>query len=251
MSLYVRCLKSGALRGLLLLALWGLGTHAGWAQEPSQGLTNGARSWMAEKRGVRPESVEVAQPDGRLKVPVCKDGKGWQYDLAHQGTVRATCTAPVAQFYLRVSLSNAKVTSASVVGSDVQNVKNNRPVVVLRQGLLRATRLTAEQLEVLQWPASKVPLQSIDNIDNAIDAELTRDVLAGAPLRSSDLRPAMLVKRGQTVTLAIRQGGGFSITAQVEALQDGRKGDTIRLKNRESGRILSGKVVGLNSVEGQ
>jgi len=75
--------------------------------------------------------------------------------------------------------------------------------------------------------------------------------LAGKPIRSTDLRPAMLVKRGQTVTLTIRQEGGFAVVAQVEALQDGRKGESIRLKNRESGRILTGKVVGLLSVEGQ
>jgi flagella basal body P-ring formation protein FlgA len=61
----------------------------------------------------------------------------------------------------------------------------------------------------------------------------------------------LLVKRGQTVTLTIRQVGGFAVVAQVEAMQDGRKDDSIRLKNRESGRILTGKVVGLNSVEGQ
>jgi flagellar basal body P-ring formation protein FlgA len=206
---------------------------------------------MADKRGVRPEGVEVAQPDGRLTVPLCKDSKGWQYDLAHQGTVRARCADPVAQFYLRVSVSNARVSAAAGAVPNVQNAKDKRSVVVLRQGLLRGTRLTTEHLEVLQWPASSVPLQSIDNMDNAIDAELTRDVLAGNPIRSTDLRPAMLVKRGQTVTLTIRQGGGLAIVAQVEALQDGRKSDSIRLKNRESGRILTGKVVGLNSVEGQ
>lgn len=250
-SPYFRSLKSGALRALLLFVLWGLGTHAVWAQEPAQKLTSGARSWMAEKRGVRPEAIEVAQPDGRLTVPACKDSKGWHYELAHQGTVRARCADPVAQFYLRVSLSNAKASATSGASSNVQNVKDKRPVVVLRQGLLRGTRLTTEHLEVLQWPASNVPQQSIDNMDNAIDAELTRDVLAGNPIRSIDLRPAMLVKRGQTVTLTIRQEGGFAIVAQVEALQDGRKDDTIRLKNRESGRILTGKVVGLNSVEGK
>ena len=96
-----------------------------------------------------------------------------------------------------------------------------------------------------------MPLQSIDNLDNAINTELTRDLLAGRPIRSTDLRPALLVKRGQTVTLTIRQESGFAVAAQVEAMQDGRKDDSIRLKNPESGRILTGKVVGLYSVEGQ
>jgi flagella basal body P-ring formation protein FlgA len=123
--------------------------------------------------------------------------------------------------------------------------------VVLRKGLLRGAVLSATDLQVVEVAISELPMQSIDNLDNAVDAELTRDVLAGRPLRSADLRPAMMVKRGQTVTLTIRQPSGFSVAAQVEALQDGRKGDSIRLKNRESGRILTGKVVGPNSLEAQ
>ncbi len=219
-------------------------------------MRSSARNWVAEQRGTRPESVQLSELDGRLQVPTCKDSRGWQYDFpfAHQDTLRARCVAPVAQFYLRVNKSDAKALTSAAPSArtpDAQNLGASQAVVVLREGLLRGTRLTQENLEVTHWPAAKVPQQSIDNINNAIDAELTRDVLAGKPIRSTDLRPALLVKRGQTVTLTIRQAGGFAVVAQVEALQDGRKDDSIRLKNRESSRILTGKVVGLNSVEGQ
>jgi flagella basal body P-ring formation protein FlgA len=206
-----------------------------------------------EQRGVRAESVNIGEIDTRLKVPLCHDRKGWQYDFpsAQQQSLRARCAEPVAQFFLNVNVSGPRTAASAARTPNAQEARDSRPVVVLRQGLLRGTRLTAEHLELLQWPAGNVPLQSIDNMDNAINAELTRDVLAGKPIRSTDLRPALLVKRGQTVTLTIRQEGGFAVTAQLEALQDGRKDDSIRLKNPESGRILTGKVVGLNSVEGQ
>lgn len=244
---------SRALRrvGLLLLGLMGLPAVA--VQDPAQAMGSGARSWVAEQRGLRLEAVQLSELDGRLKVPVCKDSRGWQYDFpfAHQDTVRARCATPVSQFYLRVNATGAKAAATPGRAAQAPDLADSRPVVVLRQGLLRGTRLTSEHLELTRWPAANVPLQSIDNLDNAIDAELTRDVLAGKPIRSTDLRPALLVKRGQTVTLTIRQEGGFAVVAQVEALQDGRKDDSIRLKNRESGRILTGKVVGLNSVEGQ
>ncbi len=245
--------RPAALPFFMGLGIWLACAHGAWAKEPSQALIAGARQWVAEQRGLRPEAVTLGDLDTRLKVPPCSDRKGWQYDFpsAQQHSVRARCAEPVAQFFLKVSLSGSGTTPSSSRTSSSQEARQSRPVVVLRQGLLRGTRLTAEHLELLEWPVANVPLQSIDNVDNAINTELTRDLLAGRPIRSTDLRPALLVKRGQTVTLTIRQESGFAVAAQVEAMQDGRKDDSIRLKNPESGRILTGKVVGLYSVEGQ
>ena len=85
------------------------------------------------------------------------------------------------------------------------------------------------------------------DIDNA---ELIRDIQPGVPLRSYDVRRAVLVKQGQSVLLTVGQGSGFSITARVEALQDGKMGEQIRLKNPDSGRLLSGVVTGPNAARG-
>jgi len=79
---------------------------------------------------------------------------------------------------------------------------------------------------------------------------VVRDVRSDAPLRSIDIRPMVLVKRGQMVLISVGQNQGFQISARVEALQDGRFGDQIKLKNKESGRILTGQVRGPNLVDG-
>ena len=55
---------------------------------------------------------------------------------------------------------------------------------------------------------------------------------------------------GKIVQLTISQAGGFSISARVEALQDGRLGDQVRLKNLESGRLVTGVVTGPNAASG-
>jgi len=77
-----------------------------------------------------------------------------------------------------------------------------------------------------------------------------RDVRAGQPIRVQDVRQTVLVKRGQTVLLSVGQAQGFQITARVEALQDGRMGEKVQLKNSESGRILTGVVKGPSAVQG-
>ncbi|MEY2994599.1 MAG: hypothetical protein RL357_1534 [Pseudomonadota bacterium] len=226
-------------------------TGVACAASPAERMLQGGQAWIAEQRGVSVDAVGLGEIDARLEVPVCQETGGWRYDFpfSSQDTLRARCGKPVIQFYVRV-LKGGGPAEASAP-KQAETPAATRPAVVLRKGLLRGAVLSATDLQVVEVAISELPMQSIDNLDNAVDAELTRDVLAGRPLRSADLRPAMMVKRGQTVTLTIRQPSGFSVAAQVEALQDGRKGDSIRLKNRESGRILTGKVVGPNSLEAQ
>jgi flagella basal body P-ring formation protein FlgA len=81
-------------------------------------------------------------------------------------------------------------------------------------------------------------------------AELTRDVMAGQALRSSDVKRAVLVKQGQTVTMAVGEKSTFQILVRMEALQEGRFGEQVKLRNPESGRQVSGVVTGLNTVKG-
>jgi len=52
------------------------------------------------------------------------------------------------------------------------------------------------------------------------------------------------------VQLNVGKSTGFMVSARVEALQDGRMGEVIKLKSPESGRMLSGVVRGPNLVEG-
>ena len=89
-----------------------------------------------------------------------------------------------------------------------------------------------------------------DRQQDLAHAELIRDIPAGGVLRSHDFRRAVLVKQGQSALLTLGQKGNFEIKVRVEALQDGRMGEQIRLKNPESGRLLSGTVMGLNALTG-
>jgi flagella basal body P-ring formation protein FlgA len=50
--------------------------------------------------------------------------------------------------------------------------------------------------------------------------------------------------------MTVGEKSGFLITVRVEALQDGRMGEQVRLKNTESGRQISGVVTGPSTVKG-
>jgi len=59
-----------------------------------------------------------------------------------------------------------------------------------------------------------------------------------------------LVKMGQQVMMTVGNSTDFQIRVRVDALQDGRMGEQVRLKNTESGKIMSGVVIGPNAVKG-
>ena len=61
-------------------------------------------------------------------------------------------------------------------------------------------------------------------------------------------RAALLVRRGQSVDLTVVTSSGLELSLRAEALADGRMGETVSLRNPESGRVLTGIVTGRNTA---
>lgn len=91
--------------------------------------------------------------------------------------------------------------------------------------------------------AGKRPLFQLD--ENLV---LLRSLPAGTILTSSDVDYPLLVKKGEPVTIFFQQGA-ISVQAQGLALEDGRLGSRIQVKNDSSGKIVEGTVVGEGMIE--
>jgi len=50
--------------------------------------------------------------------------------------------------------------------------------------------------------------------------------------------------------MVVGEQSSFLVRVRLEALQDGRMGEQVKLKNPESGRQVSGVVIGPNQVKG-
>ena len=74
-----------------------------------------------------------------------------------------------------------------------------------------------------------------------IGHETRHDLAAGQPVHARDIMPARLVVRGSLVTLKI-ETPMMLITAQGRALQDGAVGETVRVTNTQSNRVVEGVV---------
>ena len=90
--------------------------------------------------------------------------------------------------------------------------------------------------------------------DTLIGTKAKRSIRALLPVRKNDVeeqtRPetTILIKRREQVKMTARIGA-LDVSATGEALQDGRMGDVIRIRNIESNANVQGRVTGLGEVE--
>lgn len=253
----------------LTLATWFMGWGVGFAQSSPQmgsqaAMFSQVKSWMADTHKVKADEVSIAPLDPRVQVQACGKALAVDHPFSSKDTVRVRCADPVWQVYLQVSMPQPPIAQAAVAatssgkpsssgapnGSIAAAVAVVKTVVVPKRLIQRGTVIEADMLEEVSQAAGNVDNSMLQSLKDAVTAEAVRDLSAGQALRSSDIRRAILVKQGQLVTMNVGDKSGFLITVRVEALQDGRMGDQVKLKNTESGRQISGVVVGPNLVKG-
>ena len=254
----------------LAMATWFMAWGVGFAQTtPPIGsqasMFNQVKSWMAETHKVKAAEVSIAPLDPRVQIQACSKSLSVDHPFSSKDTVRVRCVDPVWQVYLQVSMPlppppppppvQANATAGSqgkplTLGAAPAVAPVSKTVVVPKKLIQRGTIIEADMLEEVSQTGGQVDNSLLQSIKDALTAEAVRDLSAGQALRSSDVRRAILVKQGQLVTMTVGDKSGFLITLRVEAMQDGRMGEQVRLKNTESGRQISGVVVGPNLVKG-
>jgi flagella basal body P-ring formation protein FlgA len=219
-----------------------------------------ARAWVSQEQQLPAEQVQFASLDSRVRIAEC--GQPLQFDYpfsTSRETVRVRCNQPTPwQLFLRLTgpatarpIAPAPVQTAPARPSGpVMAQTATKTVVVTRRLLQRGTELNASMLEEVQRPALGLDPLAISSLKDAEAAEVVRDIPAGVALRSYDIKRSLMVRKGQLAMLTVGQGGGFQITVKVQAEQDGHLGEQIRLKNTESGRLISGVVTGPNALKG-
>ena len=241
------------LAGATWLMATGLASAQPSAQIGSQAsMFNQVRTWLSETHKVKTDQVQIAPLDPRVQVQNCPKSLTIDHPFSSKDTVRVRCVDPVWQIYLQVSMplaSNTAPTAASNAGA-LNSSAAPKTVVVPKRLIQRGTVIEADMLEEVSQQGGNTDSSLLQSTKDALAAEAVRDLSAGQALRVSDIRRAILVKQGQLVTMTVGDKSGFLITVRVEALQDGRMGEQVKLKNTESGRQISGIVTGPNLVKG-
>lgn len=118
-----------------------------------------------------------------------------------------------------------------------------REIPVLARSLSAGETIAAHDVIWTDMAERRINRTMVTEISQLEGKEAVRPMREGAPIRISDVRAPVLVKRGSIVTIVI-SFSGMSLSATGKAMQDGARGDTIRLVNLSTSRTVEAEVIG-------
>lgn len=121
-------------------------------------------------------------------------------------------------------------------------------VLVAARALPRGAHLNAQDVEFDRRDLSRLPYGYLTDPAELEGMMSKRRLNAGTVITPSSLKEAPMVKRGERVTLTIKSGG-LRIHAAGTAMQEGSRGQRIRVRNINSKRVVEGVIIGPGLVE--
>jgi flagella basal body P-ring formation protein FlgA len=147
-------------------------------------------------------------------------------DGEHPLKVRLSCGGEVVELAVRAELHGRRRIAAAA-----------RPI-------LGGAEIARE--DVVWIPSEE---EGIVSFDELAEWEAARPIPQGERLRRTDLKPPVLVRKGEELTAWTGSGGGFRVTTPAQARGPGRRGETIAVWLPRAGRIARARVVGRACVE--
>jgi flagella basal body P-ring formation protein FlgA len=120
-------------------------------------------------------------------------------------------------------------------------------IPVLARSMQRGEAIRESDLDFIKQRRGAVGRNTIMDVSRIVGKTPRRYLQTGKPIRITDLRMPILVAKGKLVTLTLKNQH-MLITATGKALEDGAKGDVIRVTNTRSRQTVQGVVVAPNRV---
>jgi flagella basal body P-ring formation protein FlgA len=121
-------------------------------------------------------------------------------------------------------------------------------VVTSTAALSHGQRLSSQNTEIRDY-YGKLPKDTLLSMADISQMEAIRTIRVGQLLRASDLKPATLIKKGDSVKLVVGSGL-LKITVTLVALDNGKLDQQINLLNPESGEQVRAIVTGAGQARG-
>ena len=180
--------------------------------------------------------IDVGNLDSRLKLRKCDKFLTLKLTTpphqSNRGTVKTSCE------------SGKRWTIYIPVQIDI-----HKEVIVAAKDLPRGSVVTAQDLQVMQLSTSNfgVGLALSSQAESVYGMELVRPLRAGNPVNTKYLKKPNIIAKGDPVTL---EAGTEVLNVSVGgvALDDGHLGKRIRVRNKQSKKIVNGLVVAPGKV---
>mgnify|MGYP001237017109 CR=1 FL=1 len=120
-------------------------------------------------------------------------------------------------------------------------------VPTLASSVKRGDIISASDIEMIELRENMLSRNVITNLADLQGMAAAKDISSSEPIRTMDIALPQLVERGGQLTI-IYKAGTMSLTAKGKALQNGARGELIRIVNLASNKNLQGMVTGDHEV---
>lgn len=118
-----------------------------------------------------------------------------------------------------------------------------RDVPVLAEGHRSGQMIRREDLVMLPTPVDRIGTEVLTNPDDMVGKIVKRGINARALIKNQDVQLPMLVKRGEMVNVSMKQGV-MALSMRARALEDGARGDTVRVQNQTTKKTIDVIITG-------
>ncbi|MCH2038965.1 MAG: flagellar basal body P-ring formation chaperone FlgA [Rickettsiales bacterium] len=126
-------------------------------------------------------------------------------------------------------------------------IKTFLNVPVLEQKHKKHQVIRSEQIHYKKFPLNRLRSGTIFDAAEIIDKQTSRSVSANSPIRSQHIMQPYLVRKDEIISIVFKNKFMNLKTSGI-AMDNGIKGERIRIKNLRSGKIIAGKIIGKSTV---
>ena len=115
-------------------------------------------------------------------------------------------------------------------------------VPMLRRHAMPGEVITEDMVSWERVAARRATVTTVTRHEDIVGQTARRPLTAGVPIRLTDLKPNLLVTKGDLITLTVRTGT-MTLTARGKALESGSEGAVIRVTNVQSQKVVEARVI--------
>jgi flagellar basal body P-ring formation protein FlgA len=198
----------------------------------TEDLLTWVKAFVLKEMKENPDNVQVklGGPEKKITLPAGDIKTTFRPPLSgkYEGTLLITTELEVNNHLVKVLPLRVVVT--------VQHA-----VAVAKKRIEKGEKLTTENAGMMRVSTAKIPPDALRHIEIALGRTAAILLVPGAVLRIGSLYDPPVIRRGQLAQGLMRKGN-VEITVEVRAVEDGKAGDSIRVQNTKSQKVLRARV---------
>jgi flagella basal body P-ring formation protein FlgA len=123
-----------------------------------------------------------------------------------------------------------------------------KTVLVAKRALIRGSRITSDDIYQIEMDSQKLKQGYFTDKKELIGLICKHDISPDSPLNPYNIELAKLVRRGDQVTI-VATNDNLTVSMDGIAMSEGALGDSVRVKNFSSKRVIDAQVAGEKKVK--